>query len=114
MFHEPATVDPALIAWDEAHKGTVTTTELATIVTALDTVGDFHQPVLIMIGEHDLGFHVGSDPSAVVAAERPLLGSRAPSVEAIVIAGGGHVPHSAPGADKCYARAQDWIADVVK
>jgi len=55
FYHLPF-VDPAVLRLDERTKETVTTSELETAVPALGLSGGVHVPVLVVVGDFDLGF----------------------------------------------------------
>ncbi|AHH98139.1 alpha/beta hydrolase [Kutzneria viridogrisea] len=116
MFADPAPVDPALRAYDEAHKQTVTAGEIANFPLILVRPLDIRVPVLLVNGTEDrlfCGVPGGADCSsaqALTAAERPRLGGRVPSVDAFVLPGSGHDLNEAPNARDWFAVAQRWIA----
>jgi hypothetical protein len=97
LFYAPADADPAVVALDEATKQTVTSAEIDTFPRILRTPLDIRAPTLLVNGDRD-GLFCGrppvstdcSTPEALIAAERPYLGSRVPSLEAIIVPGGGH------------------------
>lgn len=114
MFHDPGPVDPALLAFDEAHKQTVTAGEIANFPLILAHPLDVRVPVLLANGTRDPLF-CGllavdcSTAGSLVAAERPHLGPHVPSVDGFVLPGAGHNLNYAPNAQDFFTAAQTWI-----
>lgn len=118
MFHEPAEVDPELLAFDEEHKQTVTVGEIDNFPLILLRPLDVRAPVLLINGSDDQLF-CGllaadcSTPERLLSYERPRLGSHVPSVDAVIVPGAGHSLTYAGNADKWFAQAQTWITNTV-
>jgi pimeloyl-ACP methyl ester carboxylesterase len=116
MFYAPAEVDPAVIAYDEAHKGTMTETEIATYPLILGHQLDIRVPVLLVAGTKDslfcrpeLGGADCSSPQALIADEAKYLGSDVPSVDAYIDPLAGHNLDMSPDARSTFRAIQDWI-----
>jgi pimeloyl-ACP methyl ester carboxylesterase len=114
MFHSPARVDPSLVAFDEAHKSTVTVGEVDNYPLILLHPLDIRAPVLLANGTADplfcgLGGANCSSASSLVRSEKSHLGSHVPEVDGFVLPGAGHDLNSAPQAGQWFAAAQAWI-----
>jgi len=116
-----SSADPAVIAYDEAHKDVVPATDLATLATTwalppwLNVSDDITAPVLVVIGAQDAIFCADppvldcSDPAAVLATERPYYAS-APSLNVDVVPATGHDIALHPSAGESFAEISQWIA----
>lgn len=118
MFHAPDHVDPALVAFDEAHKTTVTVGEIANFPLILAHPLDIRVPVLLANSTVDPLFCGGggadcTSAAGLVAFERPHLGPRVPSVDGFVLPGAGHDLNYSPHAAVWFAAAQQWIGREV-
>jgi pimeloyl-ACP methyl ester carboxylesterase len=114
MFHSPERVDPTLVAFDEAHKSTVTVGEIDDFPLILAHPLDIRVPVLLANGSGDplfcgLGGANCGSASSLVRTEKPHLGSRVPEVDGFILPGAGHDLNYAPNADQWFAAAQAWI-----
>lgn len=81
IFYQPGLFDPAVAAYDEAHKDLMTATELAAFPAALATPLNIRVPVLVALGGSDPLFCSPlatdcSSPAAMAAQEGTLLGAR--------------------------------------
>lgn len=118
MFHEPGRVDPALLAFDEEHKQTVTVGEIDNFPLILLRPLDVRAPTLLINGSKDQLF-CGllaadcSSPNRLLSYELPRLGAHVPSVDAIIVPGAGHSLTYAQNADQWYASAQNWITKTL-
>lgn len=119
MFYEPAPVDPAVLAHDEATKQTITVGEFAAFPAILATPLDIRAPVLLVNGTDDQLFcnpdGGGTDCSSadtLLAAEEPRLGPNVPRVDAYVLLGAGHDLNAMYNARDYFTTTQAWISDV--
>jgi pimeloyl-ACP methyl ester carboxylesterase len=117
LFYEPAPVDPAVLAYDEATKQTMTLGELSAFPAILYTPLDIRVPVLLVNGTDDQLFcnaaAGGTDCSsaeALLAAEASKLGTDVPRVDAYVLPGAGHDLNPMLNAEDYFAETQAWIA----
>lgn len=114
MFHAPERVDPSLIAFDEAHKSTVTVGEVDDFPLILAHPLDIRVPVLLANGSDDplfcgLGGADCTSASSLVRYERPHLGSQVPEIDGFILPGAGHDLNYAPNAGQWFAATQTWI-----
>ncbi len=114
MFHSPERVDPSLVAFDEAHKSTVTVGEVDNYPLILLHPLDIRAPVLLANGTADplfcgLGGANCSSASSLVRSEKSHLGRQVPEVDGFVLPGAGHDLNYAPQAGQWFAAAQAWI-----
>jgi pimeloyl-ACP methyl ester carboxylesterase len=114
MFHTPEQVDPTLVAFDEAHKSTVTVGEIDDFPLILAHRLDIRVPVLLANGSGDplfcgLGGANCTSASSLVRGEKPHLGSHVPEVDGFILPGAGHDLNYAPDADQWFAAAQAWV-----
>jgi pimeloyl-ACP methyl ester carboxylesterase len=101
LFYDPATANPAVVAIDEADKGTVTVPELDGLLTTLaepaaeQPSSQVNVPVLIVAGAEDNVFCAGvtayncTRPASVRAYESQFYAA-APSLRVVTIPGTGH------------------------
>jgi pimeloyl-ACP methyl ester carboxylesterase len=113
-------IDPAVIAYDEAHKAVLSLTELTTALTdvelpaLLNPTSGVTAPVLVVAGEHDKLYCEGllnpdcSSDQKVVDHERQFY-SQAASVDARIIADTGHSLTLSPSHNVSFAAINDWI-----
>ena len=121
VFYSPATTDPTVMAYDNAHPDTVSATSLSTSalvnygVPGVNNPADhIMAPVLLVNGEDD-NFFCGSleilncaDGSAVEAYEAPYFTSAA-SLTAKSVPHTGHDLALSTSADQSFAMINDWI-----
>ncbi len=115
LFYAPATADPAVVALDEATKQTVSSAEIDTFPRILGAPLDIRAPVLLVNGDRD-GLFCGaapiatdcSSPETLMAAERPYLGERLPSLDAVIVPGGGHDLNQMGNAAVLFDAAMRW------
>jgi pimeloyl-ACP methyl ester carboxylesterase len=119
-FYEPAEFDPAVLAYDEAHKGIMVTTEVATFPLILAQPLDIRVPVMLVNGEKDVLFcgpQVGaadcSSPEALIADEGPRFGPNVPSIDAFIDPQAGHALNQSFNAEPTFAAIQEWIDQTV-
>lgn len=117
MFDDPGPVDPALVAFDEAHKQTVTAGEIDDFPLILAQPLDIRVPVLLANGEDDQLFcgAGGADcgtPQGLIASEGDRLGPDVPSIAAYILPGAGHDLNYAVNAPDWFAAAQNWVGAV--
>jgi pimeloyl-ACP methyl ester carboxylesterase len=115
-----SSADPAVVAYDEAHKDVVPLTDLATLATTwalppgLNISDDITAPVLVVIGQQDAIFCADppvldcGDPAQVQANEAPYY-ARAASLAVDVIGATGHDVALHPSADESFGLINDWI-----
>lgn len=115
-----SSADPAVIAYDEAHKDIVSSTEVTTAVSqlllppALSSAQNITVPVLTIVGNQDTlcgTTLVGVDCSSsatVDAHERPYF-SGSPSYTAIVVPDTGHNLTLHPSKASSFAAINQWI-----
>lgn len=118
MFDDPGPVDPALVAFDEAHKQTVTLTEVAEFPLIITHPLDIRVPVLLANGSADplfcgLGGADCSSAQGLIDTEGPRLGARVPSIQAYILPGAGHDLNYAENAPAWFAAAQQWTGSAV-
>jgi pimeloyl-ACP methyl ester carboxylesterase len=119
-FYGTAAADPAVVAYDEAHKSTVTAGEIDNFPLILAQPLNIQVPVLMEDGTLDPLFcgpaEGGADCSsatALIASEASYLGPSVPSVDAYVLPGAGHDLNMALDAPDYFAVTQQWIAQTV-
>lgn len=118
MFYDPAPVDPAVVAYDEAHASTTTGAfEIGTFAGIVGHQLDVRAPALLVDGQQDSLFcrpEIGGDdcssPQALLRQERGHLGPRVPSVDAYTLPGAGHDLNTALDAQDYFRYTQDWIS----
>jgi pimeloyl-ACP methyl ester carboxylesterase len=119
-FYRPGNIDPAVLARDEATKGTVTVEELINFPTILSRPLDITVPVLLVNGTDDglfcghriAGIIGGTDCSTAASLaqqERPLLGKNLPSLDSWVLPGAGHDLNTVLEAKQWFDVAQAWV-----
>lgn len=118
LFYSPGLedTDPAVVAADEATKGTMTLTELATFPRRFvdGTTNRINVPSLVAMGQYDNFFCVGihlqacDDSERLAGSERPFW-SPAAQMEAYVLPGAGHNMNLERNAQEWYARAAQWF-----
>jgi pimeloyl-ACP methyl ester carboxylesterase len=116
MFYSPADADPAVIAYDEAHKGTLAVTEISTYPLILEHPLDIRVPVLLVDGTKDslfcrpeLGGADCSSPQALIADEAHYLGPNVPSVDAYTDPQAGHDLNQSLDARSTFSAIQKWV-----
>jgi len=119
-FYEPAEVDPAVVAYDEMTKGTVTSAEIQTYPLILDEPLDIRVPVFLTIGELDTLFcgpALGGAPCAseeeLIAFEGPHLGPNVPSIDAYILPAAGHDMNPMLNARLYFAAVLDWVKATI-
>lgn len=93
-FYNTAIADPAVIAYDEAHKDVVTATDTAQFVSVINNrsyAREVHVPVLSLQGQYDAGFC--DLPDCPQAKREPDAWSPAAQLELHVIPDAGHNIH---------------------
>lgn len=118
MFYDPAPVDPAIVAYDEAHKSTTTGGfEVGTFPAIVAHQLDVRVPAMVAVGQQDslfcnpqIGGNDCSNPQTLLRQERDHLGPRVPSVDGYVLPGAGHDLNTALNAPDFFEHTQDWIA----
>jgi pimeloyl-ACP methyl ester carboxylesterase len=120
LFYAPAAADPAVVAYDEAHKGTMTDTEIATYPLILAHPLNIRVPVMLVDGSEDslfcrpeLGGADCSSPQSLIAEEAPSLGPNVPSVDAYVDPQAGHDVNLSYNSQASFAAIQNWIGAKV-
>jgi pimeloyl-ACP methyl ester carboxylesterase len=118
-FYYAPTADPAVIAYDEAHKDVLSTPELAAVPTALETppplnvTDNIKVPTLLMMGDHDAlfcGVLVDcTSVSSITANEKPYYKS-VPSLTVKSVPGTGHDLTTHPSSHQSHAMMDSWIA----
>ncbi|MDP9183178.1 MAG: alpha/beta hydrolase, partial [Actinomycetota bacterium] len=111
-FYNTAVADPAVIAYDDAHKDVVTATHIAgfgAIVNDPSISRAVNVPVLSLVGSHDGGFC--DSPACPQAADEPAAWSPAAQLELHVIQNAGHDIHlhGAPYAQIEYGYVREWL-----
>jgi hypothetical protein len=119
IFYDPGPADPAVIAYDEAHKDLMTSAEVSGFPAALTAPLDIRVPVLLLIGAADPLFCGStatdcSSADALVAQERGYLGEHVPAVSGYVHPGSGHAIGLMSSATTAYAVIQRWAGSVVR
>lgn len=116
LFYVPGTSDPAVVAYDEAHKDAVSITELYTAYHTIVPVPTDRvtAPVELVVGQDDREFCKGvdeldcSDPSQVLAYERQWF-THAASVSYAVVPGTGHDLALSTTAGESFAMVNAWL-----
>jgi pimeloyl-ACP methyl ester carboxylesterase len=113
-------MDPAVIAYDEAHKTAFSATELATGLASLEVPALLNisqritAPTYIIVGNQDKIFCGGSvDCTSInnfTAYHRPYY-SRAASFHATIIPSTGHALTTAPSAQQSFGIINDWLQE---
>ena len=118
-----SSADPAVIAYDEAHKDVVPATDLATLATTwalppgLNLSDWITAPVLVVVGAQDAIFCADPPvldcgaPAQLLANEAPYY-ARAASLTVYSIPDTGHDVALHPTADQSFALINGWIAGV--
>lgn len=118
-FYYSPTADPAVIAYDEAHKDLLSTPELAAVPTALDTPAPLNVtdnikiPTLVMMGDHDAlfcGVLVDCTSEASMMANEAPYYAQVPSLTVKSVPGTGHDLTTHPSSHASHAMMDDWIA----
>jgi len=117
-FYTPGSFDPAVLAYDEAHKDLMTDTEIAGFPGALTAPLDVRAPVLLVVGGGDplfcgLAATDCSSAAAMVAQERPFYGPGTPSVDGYLLAGAGHSVDLMLNSGDWFAVARSWALSHV-
>jgi len=118
IFYRPGPADPAVVAYDEAHKDLMTDAEVSGFPAALTEPLDIRVPVLLVLGSADPLFCGAaatdcSSAAALVAGERPMLGPEVGGVTGYLLAGSGHALDLMRNATDWFAVAQDWAWTTV-
>jgi pimeloyl-ACP methyl ester carboxylesterase len=115
-----SSADPAVVAYDEAHKDVVPLTDLATLATTwalppgLNASDQVTAPVLVVIGQEDAIFCTApplldcARPAALLAEEAPYYAGAA-SLTVDSIPDTGHDIALHPSADASFELISDWI-----
>jgi len=119
-FYEPAQVDPAVVAYDEMTKGTVTSAEIQTYPLILNEPLDIRVPVFLTIGELDTLFcgpALGGAPCTseqeLIAFEAPHLGPNVPSIDAYILPAAGHDMNPMLNARLYFSAVLGWLKATV-
>ncbi|HEX3131404.1 MAG TPA: alpha/beta hydrolase [Thermoanaerobaculia bacterium] len=110
VFYYLPSVDPLVLALDEATKETVTGAELDTAFPGLFLSGGVHVPALVEVGDLDLAFC--ADPSCSVSGSLSAESSFFPAdacVETAAIAGAGHDLNLHVQAPAAYDTLLSWM-----
>jgi pimeloyl-ACP methyl ester carboxylesterase len=119
VFYSPS-ADPAVIAYDEAHKDAMASVELTGVLSSLEVLPGLNVsrgitvPTLSVVGQQDIslcGMPLGVDCSsdATVASHEAPYYSNAPSFAAAVIPATGHDLALHPSASQSFAVINQWI-----
>lgn len=114
------TADPAVIAYDEAHKDVVPATQIADVFSLLsflapppiNNASQIHVPVLVAVGEDDTlvcGLLVDCSSPADVHANEAAYYTSVPSLTTEVVPNTGHNLTLHPSAGTSFATINDWI-----
>jgi pimeloyl-ACP methyl ester carboxylesterase len=109
-FYYGPSVDPQVVAVDEATKDVQSTTDLATIGLPLLSTLNFRKPVLNVMGENDLVFCQlipCSSPLSPWNAE-PLLFPQVPSYDSLIVRETGHNINLHPNGHVFFEKAIEW------
>lgn len=119
LFYSPQLrgTDPAVLAADEATKGTTTASELASFPSRFvdGTTSRIDVPSMVAMGQYDNFFCVGihlqncDNSLGLQASERPFYSSAA-QMEAYVLPGAGHNMNLERNAAEWYESAANWFA----
>jgi len=117
-FYDPHTADPAVIAYDEAHKDVSTAGELTSSIVELETPAPLNStqqisvPVLLVMGQTDNIFCNTlvdcSSADAVAASERPYY-AHAAEFTAVTIPDTAHNLTLHPSADASFQKINAWL-----
>lgn len=110
VFYSLPSVDPLVLALDEATKETVTGAELDTAFPGLFLSGGVHVPVLVEVGDLDLAFC--AEPSCSVSGSLSAEAGFFPAdacVETAAIAGAGHDLNLHVQAPAAYDVLLEWM-----
>jgi pimeloyl-ACP methyl ester carboxylesterase len=118
IFYDPGAFDPAVVAFDEAHKDLMTDAEMAGFAAALAEPLDIRVPVLLMLGAADPLF-CGvaatdcSSAAAMTAQEAAFLGPGVPALTGYLSPGAGHALGLLLNATDTFTVALNWAAATV-
>ncbi len=111
-------VDPAIIAYDEAHKAAFSATELTTGLASLEVPAPLNisqrmiAPTLIVLGSQDKIFCGGlidcSSTDNFIAYHQPYF-SHAASFKAVIVPHTGHALTTVPSAQQSFWAISDWL-----
>jgi pimeloyl-ACP methyl ester carboxylesterase len=112
IFYDPAPADPAVVAYDEAHKDLMTDAEILGFPGALAEPLDIRVPVLLVLSATDPLFCGAAatdctSAGAMLAQERPFLG---PDVTAYLQTNSGHALDLGLHATDAFAVELAWLA----
>jgi hypothetical protein len=118
IFYDPGPADPAVVAYDEAHKDLMTDSEITGFPAALGEPLDIRVPVLLVLSTTDPLFCGAlatdcSTAAAMLAQERPFLGPHLPGATAYLLPGSGHALDLGPNATDAFTVEQNWVATTV-
>lgn len=117
VFYHAPTADPAVMAYDEAHKDLVPTLQVPDAATrlaappGLNDTSRVRVPVVVVLGRHDRVFCellLDCVPAKVRANEAPYYGS-APSLSVRTVPGTGHSLTLHPSAGRSFRAIDQWI-----
>ncbi len=117
-FYDTATADPAVIAYDEAHKDVMSGDEAADAAahalapSGVNDAGRVRIPVLLVIGQEDHNYCGAANDCSTAAAVRAgevAYYSAARSLTAQVVPGTGHSIALHPSAGRSFAGIDRWI-----
>lgn len=115
-----AAADPAVIAYDEAHKDVVPLTDLTSLATTWALPADLNvsdritAPVLVVIGQQDAIFCTApplvgcAQPAELLAVESPYYAAAA-SLTVDAVSDTGHDIALHPSADRSFALINQWV-----
>jgi len=118
-----SSADPAVVAYDEAHKDVVAATDLATLATTwalppgVNLSDQITAPVLVVVGQEDAIFCTDpplldcADQAKLLANEAPYY-ARAASLTVYSIPDTGHDVALHPSADESFGLINQWITAV--
>jgi pimeloyl-ACP methyl ester carboxylesterase len=112
LYYNESNTDPQVIALDEQIKSTLTTSELASLASAVlsDSSKQIKVPTLLAIGEKDNPFCTGSicdSVENVIAFEAPFYSPEA-QLQAYVLPNAGHDINLSLNAALWYSAARQW------
>jgi pimeloyl-ACP methyl ester carboxylesterase len=118
IFYDPGSADPAVVAFDEAHKDLMTDAEMSGFPAALASPLDVRVPVLLVLGSADplfcgLAATDCSSAAAFVTQERAFLGPSVPSVTGYLLPGSGHALDLMLNASALFGFVQNWASATV-